>query len=254
MDEPSGPLAAAPPVVAGGPSGVDAADALAARLGLTRLTLAAWNAGAGGPVVVWCDDAGLALRGPAAEGAGPVRPRLPHRPRRGADPLLRAVGAWPNVVDATAGWGIDAATLAAAGREVVLVERHPVLAMLLRDAIERARAAGHPAAHRMRLVEADARDWLAHAAADVVLLDPMYPEAAGRAGARKAEGLHLARRLVGDDLDQDDLLAAARHAARRRVVVKRPLRAVALAGLPPSGSLRGRTVRYDLYAPEEAPP
>ena len=104
----------------------------------------------------------------------------------------------------------------------------------------------------MRLVEVDARTWLATAATDVVLLDPMYPEAG--AGPRKAEGLHLARLLVGDDPDQGRLLAVARRAAGRRVVVKRPLRAPALAGRPPNGTLRGRTVRYDLYAPEEAPP
>jgi 16S rRNA (guanine1516-N2)-methyltransferase len=253
VDDATDPIAPAPPVVAADPAHEAMADAVAGRLGSARLSLDAWRSGAGGPIVVWCDAGGLALRGPAGTGAKPVRPALPDRPRSGHDPLLRAVGPWPSVVDATAGWGVDAATLAAAGREVVLVERHPVLAALLRDVIERGRAAGHPAALRMRLVEADARAWLATAATDVVLLDPMYPEAGDR-GARKGEALHLARRLVGDDLDQDQLLAAARRAARRRVVVKRPLRAPVLAGRVPNGTLRGRTVRYDLYAPEEAPP
>jgi 16S rRNA (guanine1516-N2)-methyltransferase len=253
VDDATDPTAPAPPVVAADPSLESMADAVADRLGSARLSLEAWRSGAGGPIVVWCDAAGLALRGPAGTRAKPVRPALPARPRSGLDPLLRAVGPWPSVVDATAGWGVDAATLAAAGREVVLLERHPVLAALLRDVIDRGRAAGHPAALRMRVVEADARCWLATAVTDVVLLDPMYPEP-GAHGARKAEGLHLARRLVGDDLDQDQLLVVARRAARRRVVVKRPVRAPALAGRPPSGTLRGRTVRYDLYAPEEAPP
>jgi 16S rRNA (guanine1516-N2)-methyltransferase len=247
-----GPPLAAPHVVASDPSQAAAADRIAARLCLPRLELDAWRAGAGGPVVVWCDSEGLALRGPAAAGAGPVRPTWPDRPRRGPDPLLRAVGGWAQVVDATAGWGTDAATLAAAGRQVVLLERHPVLSALLRDAIERGRARGHVAAGRLELIEADARCWLATASTDVVLLDPMYPGVG--AGPRKAEGLHLVRHLVGDDLDQAELLAVARRAARRRVVVKRPSRAPPLAGRAPSGSLRGRTVRYDLYAPEEAPP
>lgn len=242
----------APHVVAADPAHAAAADQVAAQLGLPRLRLEAWRAGAGGQVVVWCDDEGLALRGPAASGAGPVRPAWPDRPRRGSDPLLRAVGASSEVVDATAGWGTDAATLAAAGRQVVLLERHPVLVALLRDAIERSRARGHRAAARLHLIQADARLWLATAVTDVVLLDPMYPDPAS--GPRKAEGLHLARHLVGDDLDQAELLGVARRAARRRVVVKRPSRAPPLAGLAPSGSLRGRTVRYDLYAPEEAPP
>jgi 16S rRNA (guanine1516-N2)-methyltransferase len=102
------------------------------------------------------------------------------------------------------------------------------------------------------LVEGDARALLAELRADVVLLDPMYPER-GKA-ARKGEDLTLARLLVGDDADQDDLLAAARAAARRRVVVKRPRAAPPLAGRPPTGVLVGRTTRFDLYPPSEARP
>jgi 16S rRNA (guanine1516-N2)-methyltransferase len=187
-------------------------------------------------------------RGEPGEAGAPAARR---RPSAGADPLLRAAGPWPEVVDATAGWGVDGGTLAAAGRTVALVERHPVLAALLAAAIARALAAGSPVAQRLRLVEADARHWLATASADVVLLDPMYPEPDG--GARKGEGLHLVRLLVGDDLDQGDLLEAARRAARRRVVVKRPRHAPPLAGRPPTGTHVGRTVRYDLYAPLEVP-
>jgi hypothetical protein len=65
----------------------------------------------------------------------------------------------------------------------------------------------------MRLVEADARRTWLTAAADVVLLDPMYPEAAG-GGRAQGRGLHLLRLLVGDDDDQDELLRwrAARRA------------------------------------------
>ena len=243
------------PVVSADPAHDALADAVAQRLGASRLPLASWRAGAGGPVVAWCDEDGLALRGTAASGAGPVRPVAPTSARPGRDPLVRAAGRWTQVTDATAGWGGDAAVLAAAGREVVLVERNPVLAAILDAAIGRWRAAGIVAATRMRVVRADAREALTAASTDVVVLDPMYPEgaAAGRRGqARKAEAAYLLRQLVGDDADQAELLVAARLAARRRVVVKRPLRAPPLAGDRPSGTLTGRTVRYDLYAPEEA--
>jgi len=205
-------------------------------------------------VVVWCEATGLALRGTATSRAKPVRPVPPVAARAGRDPLLRAVGPWRDVLDATAGWGTDAGTLAAAGRDVTLIERHPVLAVLLGDALARWRRDGVGAANRMRLVVADAREHLATAAADVVFLDPMYPEAAGGGRARKAEGLHLLRLLAGDDDDQDALLDLARRAARQRVVVKRPRHAPPLAGRPPNGALVGRTVRYDLYAPEEVDP
>jgi 16S rRNA (guanine1516-N2)-methyltransferase len=139
---------------------------------------------------------------------------------------------------------------------VILVERNPVLAAVLDDALRRWRAAGVAAAARMRLAFADARTFLVTATADVVFLDPMYPEppAAGRSRARKAEAPHLLRLLAGDDGDQGELLGLARRAARHRVVVKRPRHAPPLAGRPPNGSLPGRTVRYDLYAPEEVHP
>src|SRR5690606_34922975 len=107
--------------------------------------------------------------------------------RPGRDLLSRAVGrADGAVVDATAGLGSDAFQLAAAGFEVTMVERVPLVAALLADALERA-AAGHEgpaaaaAAARVTLVVADSRAWLEERrrAGDppaVVLLDPMYPK------------------------------------------------------------------------------
>ena len=250
------PPAALVAVVAAEPAFEPAADELARRLGVLLLAVDAWRAGAGGPVVLWWDAEGLAVRGPSASRAGPVRPLPPAPARAGRDPLLRAVGRWNEVLDATAGLGGDAGTRAAAGRQVTLVERSPVLAAVLAEALGRWRRDGVMAASRMTLVVADARDHLAAAATDVVFLDPMYPErtGGGRARARKAEAPHLLRLLAGDDGDQGELLSLARRAARHRVVVKRPRHAPPLAGRPPNGSLPGRTVRYDLYAAEEVHP
>ncbi|MFN2321965.1 MAG: class I SAM-dependent methyltransferase [Trueperaceae bacterium] len=250
---PSERVGAAPPVVADTDGDAARADELAAALGAPRLERAAWTAGAGGPIVLWVDAAGLGLRGTARGRAAAVRPAPPPPGGRpGREPLIRAVGAGDDVIDATAGWGVDAGVLAAAGRRVTMIERHPVLAALLRDALARWCAEGRPGAERMSLVEGDARLVLTGLRADVVLLDPMYPER-GKA-ARKGEDLTLARLVVGDDRDQDDLLAVARAAAHRRVVVKRPRTAPPLAGRPPTGVLVGRTTRFDLYPPSEAPP
>ena len=47
-------------------------------------------------------------------------------------------GERPRAVDATAGLGDDSLLLAAAGFDVVLIERNPVIAALLQDALERA--------------------------------------------------------------------------------------------------------------------
>ena len=89
-------------------------------------------------------------------------------------------------------------------------------------------------------------------AADVIYLDPMFADAGSKAAPPK--GMAVLRMLfAGEDELTDEaghtLLTAARRAARRRVVVKRALKASPLAGESPSGSITGRTVRFDVYPP-----
>jgi len=88
----------------------------------------------------------------------------------------------------------------------------------------------------------------------VVLLDPMFP--ANDKSAAPKKGMKLFRALqtesARDGAEHAALLGRARTSATLRVVVKRPVRAPPLAGVAPSGSLVGRTVRFDLYAPVEA--
>jgi 16S rRNA (guanine1516-N2)-methyltransferase len=208
---------------------------------------------AGGPdLFLVRTGARLELRETGAGAAGPLA--VEFLPGRGPSLLRRAAlaggGEPPRVIDATAGLGQDAFALAEWGCRVDLIERSPVVAALLEDGIARALARPETAAAatRMRLHQGDAVGLLPRLErAAVVYLDPMYPRS-GREG-RKAKGMRMLRRLLGDDPDSDALLEAARRAARRRVVVKRPLRAPPLAGMRPSGSLTGTTVRYDLYGP-----
>ena len=170
---------------------------------------------------------------------------------RADEGLLRAAGArhgqTPAVIDATAGLGRDAWLLAALGCRVTLVERHPVVAALLADAL--ARASGDeeaaPVAARMGLIESEAIAVLADRTTDTVIVDPMYPPRRKSAGVRKE--MQLFRALVGTDGDTDVLLPAAIAAARRRVAVKRPRAAPPLIGPAPSGSIDGRSTRFDIY-------
>ncbi|TVQ60377.1 MAG: rRNA methyltransferase [Phycisphaerales bacterium] len=203
-----------------------------------RLELVQTGEGAPGPV--WIDLGAVDTR--SAGGA------------RRDQPLSRAVGLRQGVrrvVDATAGLLHDAFLLASMGCEVVCVERSGVLHEMQRDALER--GASDPAlaaaCARMTLVRADAREWLgglgAAARPEAVYLDPMHP--ARRKSALVKKEMRLLRLLVGEDADAQELLAAAIGAATRRVVVKRPGHAPALAeGVV--GSHKGRAVRYDVYS------
>ncbi len=183
-----------------------------------------------------------------------------HRRRYGGgrgQHLARAVGlrhgASPSVLDATAGLGRDAFVLADLGCRVTLVERSPVIAMLLRDALVRAVAAPEVSetAARMQLMLGDALALVGGLPEaqrpEVIYLDPMFPERSKSAEVKKE--MRVFQRLVGADEDAPALLAAALAKARKRVVVKRPRLAPPLDGPKPSGSVQGKSTRFDIYAP-----
>lgn len=156
----------------------------------------------------------------------------------------------PSVLDATGGLGRDAFVLAALGARVTVAERNATVAALLADA--RRRALADPdasvAAGRLEIVCADARILMGPVPAprfDVIYLDPMYPERGKAALARKE--LQLLRELTGGDDDAAELLAPALANARRRVVVKRPLKAPPLAGRTPPLAFAGTQARFDVY-------
>ena len=160
----------------------------------------------------------------------------------------------PLAVDATAGLGADALLLAAAGFEVRLFERNPVMAALLEDALRRAaddpQLAGIVA--RMRLECGDSIAALkrmgaqAEAAPDVVYLDPMFPARQKSAAVKKK--FQLLHHLEAPCDDAEALLRAALAAHPRKVVIKRPPKGPWLADVKPSYSLEGKAVRYDIIA------
>ncbi len=153
------------------------------------------------------------------------------------------------VTDATAGMGEDAFLLAAAGFEVKLYERDPVIAALLRDALERAAldSALAPAVSRMKFFEEDSLPALRRCSEppDVILLDPMFPE-------RKKSGLikkkfQLLQQLEQPCSDEEELMETALAARPRKIIVKRPLKGPWLAGRKPHYSLKGKAIRYDCF-------
>ncbi len=200
-------------------------------------------------IYVRCERSGFALM-PQDHSSGAVVTAFaasahPVRAQRGKQLLIKAVGGGalrPTVVDATAGLGRDAAVLHGFGFPVIMLERNPVLhAMLARDLDAMADAPG--------LFNDDAADWLrqppAETTVDVVYLDPMFSDAHGTAAVKKELG--YLRRLLQAETESSALFDAAIAAARYRVVVKRALKARPFAERPPSYSLRGKAIRFDVY-------
>jgi 16S rRNA (guanine1516-N2)-methyltransferase len=159
-----------------------------------------------------------------------------------------AKGAVPSVIDATAGLGRDAFLLAGLGAQVTLIERSSAVHAALKNGLEAAaqdeRAA--PIIARMTLLQGDSIALLKDLRADVVLVDPMHPPR-GNSALVKQE-MRILRELVGADPDALELLRAALAAARKRVVLKWPIRAAPLEGLrAPSHRIAGKTTRYDVF-------
>ena len=157
------------------------------------------------------------------------------------DLICRAIGRQSRtIIDATAGLGQDSAHLAAAGYEVTAVERHPGLAALLLDAKRRS---PDSLAERISIRHGDSRDLLQELHADVVYLDPMFPQTGKSALPKRA--MQVVRQMVGDDSDINELFELAMQRFHR-VVVKRPDKAAPLHS-DIHHRVAGKTVAYDVY-------
>ena len=170
------------------------------------------------------------------------------------EPLGKACGlaksARPTVIDATAGLAQDGLLLAAMGSKVILVEQHPLIHALLADAL--ARAASGPdwltaIIARVELVHARSEQWLSEHSAEVVYLDPMYPEQGHDKRAKVKKGMQLLRLLPETVTDHKRLFESALSACHNRLVVKRPNWAEPLTHQAPTSTYPIKTHHYDIY-------
>lgn len=154
-------------------------------------------------------------------------------------------------IDATAGMGEDSLLLAACGYQVTLYEQNPVIAILLKDALRRAKknTVLKDIVSRMQLVEGDSIEHLNKRLdpVDVIYLDPMFP------GRQKSglinKKLQLIQKLEPPCSKETALFDAAMAAQPSKIIVKRPLKSPYLDERVPSYSLKGKAIRYDCYSP-----
>ncbi|WP_130832496.1 16S rRNA (guanine(1516)-N(2))-methyltransferase RsmJ [[Erwinia] mediterraneensis] len=184
---------------------------------------------------------------------------MAHRRRFGGgrgEAVAKAVGIkgdyLPDVVDATAGLGRDAFVLAAIGCRVRMLERHPVVAALLEDGLQRGyqdAEIGGWLRERLTLLHVSSLTALSEITPrpDVVYLDPMYPHRQKSAMVKKE--MRVFQSLVGADEDADALLEPARRLAKKRIVVKRPDYAPPLAAVATQSAVVTKNHRFDIYPP-----
>lgn len=150
------------------------------------------------------------------------------------------------IIDATAGWGRDAAVLASFGAEVLMIERHPVMVSLLSDALLRRSELDQQPMH-LSLFAGDAFSYLnlleEQHYPDVIYIDPMHPERSKSALVKKE--MQVLQQMIGTDDDARELIELAIMRTKQRVVVKWPQKSKSL--LPVNAQVGGKTVRFDIY-------
>lgn len=174
------------------------------------------------------------------------------------------LGEKPTLIDATAGLGHDSLLMAHLGANVRLIERHPILFVLLEYAKAQAERDSFLQAtmQRIQLIHADSNCYLNELAQkceylDVVYLDPMFPQRdqnqqAIKKHAQVKKQMQLLHMLLPEDGEMDlgdQLLDLAKKIAKR-VIVKRPRHAVYLAEQHPDHQWLGDACRFDAYFPK----
>lgn len=224
--------------------------------------------------VVVFDTAATILQQTGRKAPGPIlaeftQGSVDHRRRFGGGKgqmIAKAVGikagCYPHVLDATAGLGKDSFVLASLGCKTTMLERSPVVQVLLEDGLNRALDFAQSEdpelqrlLQRMVLIKQDSCLYLESLSPDffpdVIYLDPMFPERQKSADVKKE--MAAFHSVVGKDDDADSLLPLALSRANYRVVIKRPRKAPFLNNQSPSYQLEGKSSRYDIYTIKKLP-
>ncbi len=155
-----------------------------------------------------------------------------------------------SVVDATTGWAQDSLAMFRMGFQVTCIERSPIMAVLVEDGLKRLAEKDWVKNRQLRLpklIQANAIETLAtlDETPDCIYLDPMFPPKRKKSALAK-KNIAVLRDILGDDVDKQQLFAAAWQAAACRVVVKSPDYAEPLGGKP-NMVYQGKLLRYDVY-------
>lgn len=151
-----------------------------------------------------------------------------------------------SVIDGMAGFGHDGLILASTGAKVLMVEKNPLMALLL--LYEHQYMMANPNWQKLLgRIEVRWGDFLeVQAQADVVYLDPMFPPDSYSAKVGKHMQTLHALAAPPDTDEQIKLLAHAKSHAQK-VLIKRPLSALPLANHTPDESFANDAVRFDVY-------
>ncbi len=149
-----------------------------------------------------------------------------------------------NILDLSAGLGIDALFLSQLGYDVTAVERNSLIYLALKTAEEQLAVQGQQKVH---FFHDSALNFLSRADEnfDVIYFDPMFPQK--KKSALPRQEMILFKDLVGTDGDADQVIDYVLQSKKaKRFVLKRPLKAPPLKQKP-QFSFLGKLIRFDIY-------
>ncbi|QCI26176.1 class I SAM-dependent methyltransferase [Buchnera aphidicola] len=154
-----------------------------------------------------------------------------------------------NILDATAGLGKDAFIFVSYGYKVTMIERNPILSILLYDGLVR----GLQNNDIKKLIKKNINliynttlniHQLKIQQPDIIYLDPMFPT---RKKSLSKKEIRTIQNIVGYDTDADNLLLTCLPFAKKKVVVKRPKKSNYLANIKPNYIIPTKNHRFDIY-------
>ncbi|NQY42677.1 MAG: class I SAM-dependent methyltransferase [Legionellales bacterium] len=135
--------------------------------------------------------------------------------------LIKACGIKKNritsVLDLTGGWGVDSYILARAGCRVLVLERDPVVYLLLKDGIERLQ---RKIDCDITIKQINSVDYLAEndVSEQIIYIDPIRPQL--NKTAKNNKSMEILRRIIQPDQKYEDLLNLALTKFSERLVIK----------------------------------
>lgn len=192
---------------------------------------------------LWLDAQGLALLSAQATRPFRLETAMLDKRLRGKSLLAQACGAKRGagltVLDAFAGFGFDALTLAHLGCQVTAVEQQVLVWLMLRDYVRQVDASVETRhADALELLAGTQQRW------DVVYLDPMFAPRQ-KAALPNLALQHLQSLTEANRVDIVKLLELAQPRAKNRTVLKRRRKDPVIA--KPAYQLKGQAVRFDVY-------
>lgn len=168
--------------------------------------------------------------------------------------IIKAIGikgslVKPKILDTTAGQGRDSFILASLGCNITLLERNKVIYLLLKNAVDNAKNNDElkNIVKNMTIINQDSVEFLENNNDffDVIYVDPMFPKSNKSRLVKK--DMQIFREIVGDDLDSSKILDSALKSNTKRVVVKRMNKSDFLDNKKPNFSIKGTSIRFDVY-------